>query len=203
MSASIAQEGRFGRGIIATVLAILAAIPGGCRIANSNQLKDARQSYVLAERGVELRELRRRQLQVEEDIRQIGVDIAAAEDRLAAANQRFLPVSTSLDKRLRALKRVEEDLAAAKKREKAALDAQAAVLAAAGRAEEFKKKLAAAEASIQAQAKALAAKQAAIADLTKRLQALAALDGQLRKLLDEVRGALPPQPKPKTPPKKK
>jgi septal ring factor EnvC (AmiA/AmiB activator) len=195
-------RGISGRGSIATGAAILLLIPSACRVRDSNGVKTSNQIAAVTRYETEFEALKRKQYRIQAAIAGVGADIQAIERRRDAAVAKLLPASTELGEKLRLVKRMEEDLVAAKKRQ-AAIGTQLAAIAALEKkvaaASSLSAKVTTVDAQIAAQEKLLKRRTAVLVGLRQTLADLAALEARIKK---QVVGAPAKAPPKKAPPKK-
>lgn len=104
-----------GRGIIATALLFLVAIPPGCRLRPSppNSMKVVRLTMHLQQRRGELATLKAQLFGCEAEIATTTEALRTARGRLDALVAKYRPLAKVLAEKLRLLQAVEEDLARA------------------------------------------------------------------------------------------
>jgi chromosome segregation ATPase len=195
-------RGISGRGSIATGAAILLLIPSACRVRDSNGLKASNQLAAVTRYETEFEALKRKQYRIQAAIAGVGADIQAMERRRDVVVAKLLPASTELGEKLRLVKRMEEDLVEAKKRQ-ASIETQLAAITALEKkvaaSGELKAKVATVDAQIAEQEKLLKRRTAALAGLRRTLADLTALEARIKK---QVVGAPAKAPLKKAPPKK-
>lgn len=193
----------FGRGIIATGVLILVAIPTGCRIQRSNQLKDTRQEIILADRQDRLAVMKRQQFRIEAAIEQLQMDLQGSQTELDQATARILPLSTDLGQKLRFIRTMEEDLVVARKQQAELETLRKKAAGFQSQLTEAKAAIAAADSKLAAQQADLAKKTAAVKELGQHLAAFAELEAKVKKLLDDSGAKASAPVGPTTPAKKK